>query len=363
VAGPAPARTRWHIAVVSQPQALANSLNTGNAVIGASFNAATAASAGGFYTNLTNSDYRLSYDGANYTMTRLSDNQTWTNASLAGLSTAVTSSEGFSFSLTSGAMAAGDSFTVQPTRFAARNLSVNASISADPRLIAAGMPLRTASNATNTGSAQISAGSSQVGFTNTSIPVGGVTIGFTAGGPPAPYTGTIDFPAGFPASGTISVTAGGVTTSYPAGSSIPYNPLTGATFDAAGLRFEISGVPNNGDSFSLARNSAGVSDSRNALALGKLQTQGSVSGGIANYQDAYARLVSDVGNKTREIQVTGDAQTALLKQSQSARDSLSGVNLDEEAANLLRYQQAYQASAKMIDIGSKLFDVILSIRS
>lgn len=348
---------------VSQPQALANSLNTGNAVIGASFNAATAASAGGFYTNLTNSDYRLSYDGANYTMTRLSDNQTWTNASLAGLSTAVTSSEGFSFSLTSGAMAAGDSFTVQPTRFAARNLSVNASISADPRLIAAGMPLRTASNATNTGSAQISAGSSQVGFTNTSIPVGGVTIGFTAGGPPAPYTGTIDFPAGFPASGTISVTAGGVTTSYPAGSSIPYNPLTGATFDAAGLRFEISGVPNNGDSFSLARNSAGVSDSRNALALGKLQTQGSVSGGIANYQDAYARLVSDVGNKTREIQVTGDAQTALLKQSQSARDSLSGVNLDEEAANLLRYQQAYQASAKMIDIGSKLFDVILSIRS
>ncbi len=79
---------------------------------------------------------------------------------------------------------------------------------------------------------------------------------------------------------------------------------------------------------------------------------------------AYARLVSDVGNKeSREIQVTGQAQSALLKQSQNARDSLSGVNLDEEAANLLRYQQAYQASAKALDIGNKLFDVILALRS
>ena len=113
----------------------------------------------------------------------------------------------------------------------------------------------------------------------------------------------------------------------------------------------------------MTRNQSGVSDGRNALALGKLQTQNTVAGGSANYQVAYERLVSDVGNKTREIQVTGDAQTALLKQSQDARDSLLGVNLDEEAANLLRYQQAYQASAKALDIGSKLFDVILALRS
>ena len=50
----------------------------------------------------------------------------------------------------------------------------------------------------------------------------------------------------------------------------------------------------------------------------------------------------------------------MLKQTTDARDSLSGVNLDEEAANLLRYQQAYQASAKMIEVGSRLFDVLLS---
>lgn len=348
---------------VSQPQVLANSLNGSAASVSASFMAPTAAASGGFYTNLTNSDYRLTYDGANYTLTRLTDNQSWSNATVAGLSTAVSATEGFQFAAAGPAMVAGDSFLIQPTRFAARNISVNSTIASDPRLIAAAMPLRTASAATNTGSALISAGSSQVGFTNTSIPVGGVSIGFTAGGAPAPATGFLNFPAGFPGAGNITVTAGGVTTTYPAGASIPYNPLTGATFTAAGLKFEITGTPNNGDAFTLTRNASGVSDSRNALALGKLQTQNTVAGGSANYQDAYARLVSDVGNKTREIQVTGDAQEALLKQSKDARDSLSGVNLDEEAANLLRYQQAYQASAKMLDIGSKLFDVILSIRS
>ena len=62
------------------------------------------------------------------------------------------------------------------------------------------------------------------------------------------------------------------------------------------------------------------------------------------------------------VQVTHDAQKALLKQTQTASDSLSGVNLDEEAANLLKFQQAYQAAAKMVDIGSKLLDTILAIR-
>ena len=85
-----------------------------------------------------------------------------------------------------------------------------------------------------------------------------------------------------------------------------------------------------------------------------------MSGKTASYQSAYAQLVSDVGNKSREIEVKSTAQTALLKQSTDARDSLSGVNLDEEAANLLRYQQAYQASAKMLQIGGELFDTLLS---
>ena len=161
-----------------------------------------------------------------------------------------------------------------------------------------------------------------------------------------------------PAITNISVTHGGTTTNH-ASATIPYTSGAQITFD--GVSFSISGQLNGGDSFTLTRNAAGVSDARNALALGKLQTQNTMSGKTATYQTAYAQLVSDVGNKTREISVTRDAQQALLKQTTAARESLSGVNLDDEAANLIRYQQAYQASAKALQIGSSLFDTILGI--
>ncbi len=88
-----------------------------------------------------------------------------------------------------------------------------------------------------------------------------------------------------------------------------------------------------------------------------------MSGKTASYQGAYSQLVSDIGNKTREVSVTEAAQQALLEQATSESQSLSGVNLDEEAANLMKYQQAYQASAKVIDMASKLFDTILAINA
>lgn len=313
-----------------------------------------AADTASFYTKLTNSDYRLAYDGANYTLTRLTDNQQWSNASLTNLSTTIAAAEGFSLGV-AGAMVAGDNYTISPTRYAARNIAVNAAVAADPRLVAAAMPLRTTAGSANSGSAQISAGTTRLGFAATSIPAAGLTLTYNAG--------SLSLSAGLPAGTNVSVTSAGATTVYPAGAAIPYSALNGATISVAGMNFSITGTPNNGDTFSITRNPSGVSDGRNALSLGKLQTQSTVAGGTANYQTAYSRLVSDVGNKTREIQVTGEAQSALLKQSQDARDSLSGVNLDEEAANLLRYQQAYQASAKAMDIGSKLFDVILALRS
>ena len=316
---------------VSQPQVVANTLNASAATVSATFASPTAATGGGFYTNLSNSDYRLTYNGANYTLTRLSDNQSWSNATIAGLSAAVSPSEGFTLA-SAGVMAAGDSFTLMPTRFAARNIAVNSAVAADPRLIAAATPVRTTTGSTNSGSGMVTAGTVPTGYALGALPV---TITYNSG------TNQL---TGFP------------------GGPVAYNPA-GTTVTFNGISLQITGTPANNDTFVVARNAAGVADNRNALALGKLQTQSTVAGGTANYQDAYARLVSDVGNKTREIQVTGAAQSALLKQSQDARESLSGVNLDEEAANLLRYQQAYQASAKMLDIGSKLFDVILSIRS
>lgn len=318
----------------------------------------SAADSANFYTRLTNSDYRLSYDGTNnHTLTRLTDGKQWaTNTAavppktFADLSAEVAGSEGFSFALT-GVMNAGESFMIRPVAEAAKNMAVNLTIAGDARLIAAAMPIRTASASTNSGSGKISAGETFSGFGAPSIPAAGVSLAYASG------TGLLTL-SGVPAGANISVTVGSNTTVYP-GPTIPYTP--DATISFAGVSFIINGNLSNGDSFSIADNAAGVSDGRNALALGSLQTQNTMSGKTASYQTAYAQLVSDIGNKTRQISVTGEAQKALLKQSQAARDSLSGVNLDEEAANLIRYQQAYQASAKSLQIGTGLFDTLLGI--
>ena len=75
----------------------------------------------------------------------------------------------------------------------------------------------------------------------------------------------------------------------------------------------------------------------------------------------YSQLVSTIGNKAREVSVNRDAQQSLVDQATSAQQSVAGVNLDEEAANLIRYQQAYQASGKVMSIASKLFEQVLSL--
>ena len=86
-----------------------------------------------------------------------------------------------------------------------------------------------------------------------------------------------------------------------------------------------------------------------------------MEGGTATYQSSYSAIVSQIGNKAREVEITGKAQQTLYEQAETTRAQLSGVNLDEEAANLLRYQQAYQAAAKMMGIANTLFDEILAL--
>lgn len=338
---------------LGSPRVVANSQNTvGGPVVTASLiNPPPVNANGNFYTDLTTSDYRLTFNAGTLTLTRLSDNATWSGANIAAINTALAgNSQGFTLAATAAPFANGDSYLIQPTREMARNIKVNPAIAADTRLVAAGSPIRTAAVSSNAGSASISGGTVATGYSLASLPV---TLSYAT-------AGTL---SNFP-NGTVSVDVGGTVTNYtitgPA-DTVPYT--SGATITFAGMSVAISGTPLNGDQFRIEQNSSGVSDNRNALALGKLQTQNTLAGGTATYQGGYARLVSDIGNKAREIQVTGEAQEALLKQAQNSRESLSGVNLDEEAANLLRFQQAYQASAKAMDIGSKLFDVILSIRN
>ena len=86
-----------------------------------------------------------------------------------------------------------------------------------------------------------------------------------------------------------------------------------------------------------------------------------MNGGTATYQSAFSQLVSFVGNKAREVQIGEKAQDAQLQQATAAQQALSGVNLDEEAANLLRFQQAYQAAARVMSLAGTLFDEVLTI--
>lgn len=280
--------------------------------------------------NLTTSDYRLTANGGgNYTLVRLSDSTTVFSATALPQTV-----DGLTISLASGAANAGDSFLIQPTRAAAHDIAVALT---DARSIAAAAPIRTAASNGNSGTGAISAGS-----VNAPPPVNAnltQTVTITFNNPPTT----------FDVVGTGTGNPAGV--AYTAGGSISYN----------GWTVEIGGTPAAGDVFTISANSAGVSDNRNALLLAGLQTGKTLAGGTASYQSAYAQIVSDVGNKTREIQVTATAQESVVKQAEEAQQSLSGVNLDEEAANLLRYQQAYQASGKMIEIADKLFNTLLEL--
>ncbi|MBK8384424.1 MAG: flagellar hook-associated protein FlgK [Candidatus Accumulibacter sp.] len=322
---------------------------------------------GNFYTDLGSSDYRLSSDGSSVTLTRLSDKKQWNGADLAAINTQLASDpQGFSLD-PSPTLLADSSYLIQPTHDAARKISVNPVLAADPRLIPAAGPLRTAAGTSNTGTATISAGSVGPGY------AAAVEPGFPAAVDKLPLTlvfqgGASPTLRNFPPGARVSVNGAAPTTITARTDSIPYTSganitLAGtvATTPPSGFTFAISGLPNNGDTFVIGRNSAATADGRNALALGQLQTQDTMSGKTASLQEAYAQLVSEIGNKTRQVQVTGETQRILLEQAQSSRDSLSGVNLDEEAANLIRYQQAYQASAKAMQIGASLFDTILQI--
>ncbi|WP_404376470.1 flagellar hook-associated protein FlgK [Vreelandella aquamarina] len=129
------------------------------------------------------------------------------------------------------------------------------------------------------------------------------------------------------------------------------------------LSFNINELPVAGETnLKLSPSAASSGDNRNALALQNLQSQ-SIVGGSATVSGAYGAMVSDVGNRTNIIQVNLDARQGLTDQLRAVQQSESGVSLDEEAANLIRYQQFYQANARAIDTASTIFDTILGLRS
>jgi flagellar hook-associated protein 1 FlgK len=299
-----------------QPAATAAAGNGGNATITASITDETALAA---------SDYRLQFDGTNYMLTRLDDNTVQTFTSLPQ------TVDGITFAQPAGTPQAGDSFVI--SRGGAGDIGVALG---DPAAIAAAAPIRTQANQNNIGSGTVSAGSVD-GPSPIDSALLPVTIKFTD-----PNTYEIDSGSG------AQLSTGNA-----------YTP--GAPISYTGWTVTISGAPATGDTFQVESNTGGTGDNRNALLLAGLQAQKLMVGGTATLQDAYSQLVGVIGSLAQGAQAGSDAQNALLSQAQQRQQSVSGVNLDEEAANLQRYQQAYQASGKVIATAATLFDTILDV--
>ncbi len=317
---------------------------------------------------LTTSDYLMEYDASGPKVRRLSDNQLMDiTESPAGTLSIVDKNgvdQGFKVVLGSPAPTNGDKFSLQPTRRGAADIKATLD-QADQLAFAS--PVRTESNLQNAGTGVIGqpdmiSGPSEISIDALKGLLGssGATLTFTE-----PDTLTI-------AGGTVGFRAVDSTQTPP----VSYSPSTtiktgqsnsfvvgDATYS---LELAISGTPKDGDKFEIAFNQSGVSDNRNALKLVDLQTKQTigVTDGVAgsgfSFTDGYGELVERVGTLTAQARMDSEATGAILKQATDNRDSLSAVNLDEEAANLIKFEQYYNASAQIIQVARSLFDTLIS---
>ena len=313
---------------VGSPQVAASIRNTGTGAVSASFDTAN-------IENLTIEDYALTYTGSTWVLSHAVDGQV---VPMSGAGTAGNPflADGLSL-VVSGGASAGDRFLINPTRAgsASTNLLINSA-----RQIAAAAPVRV-SEATNANGLPTNGGDGAFGLQ-------GVDSSF------AQLSSGITF--------TYDAFAQQFNYAGDAVGSFAYNPATdsGSSFSVAGVSFSVTGTPANGDSFAFSDNANGSGDNGNALLLAGLQTAHTMEGGSTSFQGAYSQLVGQLGTRTRSAQVTAEAQAALLTQAQESRDAVSGVNLDEEAANLLRFQQAYQAIAQVISAAETTFQTLMN---
>ncbi len=324
---------------------------------------------------LTTSDYLMEYDASGPKVRRLSDNQlmnvtdTTPPTGVLTITDKAGVDQGFQVVLGSPAPVAGDKFSLQPTRRGAADITAVLD-QADQLAFAA--PVRAEAGLQNSGTGKITQPDlvSVLDASNPELAVdakqamealqtylgNGRLLEFGAAGNfslPAGVTSVPDLAAGgFKSGQTNSVKL---------------------AFETGGYKYELSvqlsGTPNAGDDFTLDFNQSGVSDNRNALKLVDLQSKqtvdvsldadGNVISGVS-FTDGYGELVERVGTLTAQARMDSEATGSILKQATDNRDSLSAVNLDEEAANLIKFEQYYNASAQIIQVARSLFDTLIS---
>lgn len=286
------------------------------------------------YALLTDSAYVLSYDGANYTLTRQSDGASTTGA-IGAVTTIGGVNQGFTLAAGAPAPASGDRWLIRPMNDVARTLDVAIT---QPSQVAAATPRLDAiagSGNTGTGSAGAVSFTGSVPPYNTNT-LKSVTLTFTGAG-------------AFNVTGTGTGDPVGVAYTAPGPQAVAYN----------GWTFNLSGAPVAGDTFTIKFQ--GVGDNSIALKMADLQTASTNIEGSMSYGGAYNKLLNSVASLASDALTAAESHASLLNDVKAQRDSISGVNMDEEAAKLIQFQQAYQAAARSIQVANSLFDELLSV--
>jgi len=323
----------------------ANTNNTGNVSLSLSIDNPSL---------LTDTDYTLFLQGGNYQLVDQNTNTTIATFAPPAISpdTVQLAAQGISINFLSGAAANGDSFDIQPIRNFSRDFSVQITTAEQ---IAAAAPIRGELAQSNIGSGSISnisvTDTTTAQFTTTPnnlAPPIRIQFDATAG----------EFSLFDMTTGTPVLLAGGIS-GFVANRDNNILALAGAPYDSYGYDIGINGDPQSGDSFNISYNNNGSGNNKNAAILAELQQQTVLDNGNSSFQQAFARIIGRVGVNTQSAQIQRDAAESILFQTKERRDSLSGVNLDEEAANLLKFQQAYEASAQVINVARTLFQTVL----
>jgi flagellar hook-associated protein 1 FlgK len=299
---------------VANPLAFESSANTGTGSLTVTISDVSA---------LEPTNYTLFFDGTNYSLQR-ADNGAAVALTGAGTVANPLVADGLSI-VVSGSPAASDRFLLKPLEHVGGTLRALVARSAE---VAAAAPTRTSAALANTGTAAVSAGSI-----------------VDATDPNLLATATIQFLT----PNTFSINGAG---------SFAYTP--GADIDINGTRIQISGQPAVGDQFLIGANIGGMGDNR-AVQQMLARLGQSVFAGETSLQDAAASLVTSVGSRTAEASNQSEVQQFMFDQNRERLDSVRGVNLDEEAANMLRYQQLYEAAAQTMAVANTLFNTLLSV--
>ncbi|OWQ33657.1 flagellar hook-associated protein FlgK [Pseudomonas sp. DrBHI1] len=320
---------------------------------------------------LTTYDYEVKFTGPNQYSVRRSDGTDMGNFDLTTTPPPVI--DGFTLKLNGGGLAAGDTFKVSPTRSAAGSINT---VLTDANKLAFAGPINGVVGSGNTGSGTITQpnlgakldiyGGADTALIQDSIkhsmPVrmvfqaaSGGTQGYTLYDSKGNSIGTGTIVPGQDNKLTINV---------------PMRDASGAPIlDGSGnprtfsVETTVGGSPATNDSFTFGFNADGKSDNRNAQALLGLQTKSTVgvtSGGGSSFTSAYASLVERVGAKANQAKIDTVATKAVLDAAKESRNGVSGVNLDDEAANLIKFQHYYTASSQIIKAAQETFSILIN---